>query len=162
MNPSIDLSLIATNSLWAALFAAALALLLTAPARYLVATFLCGFAGRFVRDVFMGWGLTQEWSTVVAAIVIAVLAGIIARSDRTPPVVLICAVIPLGAAVAVLNTIYELMRVSFLKGEALNAASVALSTNAGKAFTGTLAIVLGLVVGMAVMRLFKPEEAKIA
>lgn len=154
----MNFSTIAMNSVWAALFAAALALLLTAPARYLATTFLCGFVGRFVRDIFMGLGLTQEWSTVVAAAVIAVLATVIVRTERAPPVVLICAVLPLGAAVAMLNAIYELMRVSFLKGEALNAASIALSTNAGKAFTGTLAIALGLVVGMVVARFVTQVE----
>ena len=37
--------------------------LLTAPLRYIVPTFLCGFAGRFVRDVCMGWGMSHNWST---------------------------------------------------------------------------------------------------
>jgi uncharacterized membrane protein YjjB (DUF3815 family) len=159
MNLSINLSPIALNSLYAALFATALGLLLTAPARYLIATFIGGFAGRFVRDVFMGCGLSQEWSTVIAAIVIALLASIIVRTDRAPPVVLICAALPLGAAVAMLNAIYELMRLTYLKGDALNAASVALNMNAGKAFTGTLAIALGLVVGMAITRLFARETS---
>ena len=64
---------------------------------------------------------------------------------------LICGVLPLGSAVAMFNMIFDLMRVSSLKGEALSAASVALSANAGKAFTGTLAIALGLATGMAIV-----------
>jgi uncharacterized membrane protein YjjB (DUF3815 family) len=146
------------NSLWAAVFAASLAVLLTAPAQYLLATLVCGFCGRFIRDVCMGLGLTQDWSTVVAAAAVAVLAGLIVRRSRVPPVVLICAVLPLGAAVAMLNMLYDLMRVSFLKGEALEAASVTLSANAGKAFTGTLAVALGLVVGMTAVRLLARED----
>jgi uncharacterized membrane protein YjjB (DUF3815 family) len=111
----MGLSTFLMNSLWAALFAAALGVLLTAPVRYLVATFACGFSGRFVRDVCIGWGLTQDWSTVIAAAVVAVLAGLMVWRSRVSPVVLVCAVLPLGAAGAMLNMIYDLMRVSFLK-----------------------------------------------
>ncbi len=50
----MHLSTILLNSLWAALFATGLGMLLTAPLRYIVHTFLCGFVGRFVRDVCMG------------------------------------------------------------------------------------------------------------
>lgn len=158
----MNYALMLENALWAAVFAAALGVLLTAPARYLVATFLCGFAGRFARDLCMGWGLTQDWSTMIAAAVVAVLAGLIVRQQRVSPVVLVCAVLPLGAAVAMLNTIYELMRVSFLKGEALTAAAQALSVNAGKVFTGTLAIALGLVVGMALVGSLARRDVKAA
>jgi hypothetical protein len=74
--------------------------------------------------------------------------------------VLVCAVLPLGAAGAMLNMIYDLMRVSFLKGEALEAASVTLSANAGKAFTGTLAIALGLAAGMTIVKLLAQQDPK--
>ena len=62
-----------SNSLWAAIFATGMGILLTAPFRYLVPTFLCGFAGRFVRDISMGWGMSQNWSTVVATAVLVLL-----------------------------------------------------------------------------------------
>ena len=45
-------------------------------------------------------------------------------------------------------------------GDALTAASVALSANFGKAFTGTLAIALGLAAGMAIIRLVKRQDAE--
>jgi hypothetical protein len=51
------------------------------------------------------------------------------------------------------------MKVSTLKGEALSAASIALSANAGKALTGTLAIAVGLAAGIAIMKLFGREHA---
>jgi uncharacterized membrane protein YjjB (DUF3815 family) len=156
----MDFSTILLNSLWAALFATGLGILLTAPFRYIVATFLCGLAGRFVRDVLMGWGMSQNWSTVVAAAVLVLVAVAMVRHHRISPVVLICGVLPLGAAVAMFNVIFELMKVSSLKGEALSAASVALSANTGKVFTGTLAIALGLGAGVAIIRLFKREEAE--
>jgi uncharacterized membrane protein YjjB (DUF3815 family) len=154
------LSALVTNSLWAALFAAGFGVILTTPARALIACFVCGFTGRCVRDVIMGWGLSQNWSTVIAAAAVVLVAVAIIRTHRISPVVLICGVLPLGAAVAMFNTIFELMKVSSLKGDALSAASVALTANAGKAFTGTLAIALGLAVGMAIARLFRREQAE--
>lgn len=148
------------NSLWAALFATGLGILLTTPSRYLLATFLCGFSGRFIRDVLVGWGTNQNWSTVIAAAVLVLVAVAIVRRHQLPPVVLICGVLPLGAAVAMFNTIIGLMTISSAEGDALGTASVALSANAGKAFTGTLAIALGLGAGVAIVRLAKREEAK--
>ena len=155
MNPSAILM----NGLWAALFAAAMGILLTAPARYLVPTFLCGFTGRVVRDVLMSVGMSQNLSTVVAAAVLVGLAAAIVRRQRVSPVVLICAVLPLGAAVPMFNIMLDLIKVSSLQGDALSAASVALIANAGKAFAGTLAIALGLGTGFAIVHLFQREHA---
>ena len=155
----MHLSTILLNSLWAALFATGLGNLLTAPLRYIVPTFLCGFAGRFVRDVCMGWGMSHNWSTVVAAAVLVVVVVAIIRRHTVSPVVLICGVLPLGAAVAMFNLIFALMQVSSLQGEALGGASVALSANLGKMFTTSLAIAVGLAAGMAIVQLFRREEA---
>jgi hypothetical protein len=73
--------------------------------------------------------------------------------------VLICGVLPLGAAIAMFNLIFALMQVSSLQGEALDGASVALSANLGKMFTTSLAIAVGLAAGMAIVQLFRREEA---
>ncbi len=154
----MDLLSISMNSLWAGLFSAGLGILLTAPPRYIHPAFLCGFAGRLVRDVSMSWGMSQNWSTVVAAAAVVLLAVAVIRRHTVSPVVLISGILPLGAAVAVFNAIIELMKVSSLKGDALSASSVALSANSGKAFTTSLAIALGLGAGMAIVRLFKREE----
>jgi uncharacterized membrane protein YjjB (DUF3815 family) len=156
----VNLGTILLNSLWAALVATGLGILLTAPLRYIAPTFLCGFSGRFVRDLFTAWGSGEDWSTVLAAAVVVVLAVAIMRRHRVSPVVLICSVLPLGATVAMFRTILELMKVSSSRGEALSAASVALSANAGKAFTGTLALALGLAAGMAIVRFFTRGEAE--
>jgi uncharacterized membrane protein YjjB (DUF3815 family) len=154
----MTLAPILVNSLWAALFSSGLGVILTSPPRALVACFLCGFAGRFVRDVATGWGLTHNWSTVIAATVVALLAMAIARHHRVSPVVLICGVLPLGASIAMFSMIVGLMKVASLKGDALIGASVALSADFGKAFTGTLAIALGLRAGMLIAQLLQREE----
>ena len=155
----MNLSTILVNSLWAALSATGTGILLTAPLRYLIPTFLCGFAARFVRDALMGWGMGPTGSTVVAAAVVVVIAVTIVDRHKISPVVLISGVLPLGAAVAMFNMILDLIKVSSLTGEALNAASVSLIANTGRAFAGTLAIALGLGAGFAIVRLFKRDEA---
>ena len=116
-------------------FATGLGVILTTPARALVSCFVCGFMGRCVRDLSMRGGLSQNWATAVAAAVVALLAVAIVRRQTISPVVLICGVLPLGSTVAVFNVLFDLMRVSSLTGEALSAASVSLSANAGKART---------------------------
>ena len=108
----MDLLAILMNSLWAGLFAGGLGILLTAPPRYIVPAFLCGFAGRFARDVFMSWGMSQNWSTAVAAAVVVLVAVAIIRRHVVSPVVLVSGVLPLGAAVAMFNAIIALMKVS--------------------------------------------------
>jgi len=154
----MDLSTIFVNSLWAGLFAGSLSILFTAPLRYVPATLFCGFAGRCVRNVLMIYGLTQNWSTVIAAAVVALVAVAMIRGNAVCPVMLVAGVIPLGATVAMFNAIIELMKVSSLSGEALSASSVVLNANVGKVFTTSLAISLGLGIGMAVVRLLRREE----
>jgi hypothetical protein len=95
----------------------------------------------------------------VAAAVLDLVAVAIIRRHTVSPVVLICAVLPLGAAVAMFNMLFELMRLSSLQGEALSGASVALSANLAKVFTTSLAIALGLGAGLAIVWLFRREEA---
>jgi uncharacterized membrane protein YjjB (DUF3815 family) len=141
------------QSLWAGLFATGLGILLTTPSRYFVPTFLCGFVGRFMRDLCMGMSLNQNWAKLIAATAVAVVAVATIRRHSVSPVVLICGVLPLGAAVAMFNLILALMRVSSLQGEALGGASVALSANLGKVFVTSLAIALGVAAGMAIAQL---------
>ena len=156
----MDLLAILMNSLWAGLFASGLEILLTAPLRYIAPAFLCGFAGRFARDAFMSWGMSQNWSTAVAAAVVVLVAVAIIGRNVVSPVVLVSGVLPLGAAVAMVNTILELMKVSSLQGEALSRASIALSANIGKVFTTSLAIALGLAAGIAIVKFFRQEEIR--
>lgn len=154
----MDYFALGIKSLWAGLFAAGMGILLTAPRRYLAPAFLCGFAGRLARDVLMYWGLSQNWSTVVAAAAIVLVAVAIIRGHEVSPVVTISGVLPLGAAVAMFNAILGLMKVSSLQGEALSEASIALSANTGKVFVTSLAIALGLAAGMAVVRVVRREK----
>jgi uncharacterized membrane protein YjjB (DUF3815 family) len=148
----MNLAPVIVNALWTGLFACMLGVLLTAPRRNLAATFLCGSAGRLARDVLVGAGMSLSWATVVAAALIVLLGVTIARSHRVSPVVLISSALPLGASAAVFHTTVGLMRIPALRGEELSRATVALSSNMATAFTITLAIAMGLTIGIALVR----------
>jgi len=155
----MDLSGILTTSLWAGLFATGLAILMTTPPRHLAATFVCAAAGRLVRDVLMGWGASQNWSTVIAATVVLLVAVALTQRHKVSPVVVVCGVLPLWVAVAMFNAIFELMILSTAKGDALNGASLAFTSNLAKVFVVSLSIALGISAGWTVLRLFSRARA---
>ena len=154
----MDLSAILSHSLWAGLFAAGLAAVLTAPPRFLLPTFVCGFVGCAVRDAGVSLGLNVNWATVIAAAVLFLVALALIRRRTVSPAVLVCAVIPLGAAVAMFNLIFAVMRVSTASGDSLAEASISLSANLGKVFATSLAIAVGLAAGMTVSGLSRRGE----
>lgn len=153
----MDLGAVLGNGVVAGLFACGMGILLTAPLRYVAPAFLCSFAGCFSRDVLMSWGVTQNWSTAVAAAVLVFVAMAIIREPDVPPVVLISGVLPLGAASSMFNAILDLMRVSSLKGGDLDAAAVALIASASRVLTISFAIALGFGAGLAVKRFVRRE-----
>lgn len=154
---------ILTHSLWAGLFAAGLGVMLTAPARYLLACFFCGFIGRSVKDVTHGFGLDVNWATAAAALAVVLVAVALTRRQTVSPVVLICGALPLGASVAMFNLIFALMKVSTAKEAELAEASLALTSNLGKVFTVSLAVALGLGAGVALVKLFRrPDDEAVA
>ena len=154
----IDLSGILIYGLWSGLFGAGLAVLFTAPPNRLPAAFACSFAGRLVRDLFMASGLGSNWSTVIASLVVVFVAVAFVRRQRLSPVVLICAVLPLAGSVSMFNMIFELMKLSTARGQAMNAASVAFTSNLAKVFVTSLSISLRIVAGMTIVQLFKKNE----
>ncbi len=145
------------NGLWAGLFSAAIAVLFTAPARHLVATFACGLVARLVRDLLVAWGASLSWSTVVAAAAVVLVAVAFVGRHRASPVVLIAGVFPLGSAFAMFNTITALLRLSTATGEALNAESIAFTSNLAKSFVLSLAVALGLAAGLAAVGLLRQQ-----
>ena len=56
-------SAVLLGGLWSGLLAGALGVLFTAPRRYLVAAFVCGWVGRCVRDLSVAWGVSHNWSS---------------------------------------------------------------------------------------------------
>ena len=157
----MDLYALGFKSLWAGLFASGFAITLTAPPRYIAPAFLCGAGDFFARGLLVSAGMNQDWATVVAAAALVLIAVASTRQDHeVSPVLLITGVLPLGAALAMFNTILALMKITSLKGEALAAESAALNANTSKVFVTTLAIALGLAGGIAIVRYFKRAEVR--
>jgi uncharacterized membrane protein YjjB (DUF3815 family) len=153
----MDIRDLCLSGLWSGLLGAGLGILFTAPPRYLVSTFFCAAVGRPARDVLVGQGMNPNWATAIAAALVVLVAAAILRRRSVSPVVLVSAVFPLGAAVAMFQTIIGVMRVSVLRGDALGVASVALSANISKTFMLTLSIVVGMGAGMAIVRWVRRE-----
>lgn len=151
-------SAVLLSSLWSGLLAAGLGVLFTAPRKYLVAAFVCGSVARCVRDLCVIWGVSHNWSTAFAAAVVVLVAVAFVQRHQVSPVVLICGVLPLSASVAMFNLIFALMRLSTAAGDARNEYSLAFTANLASAFTTLIAIALGIVGGMAVVRLAKRKE----
>jgi uncharacterized membrane protein YjjB (DUF3815 family) len=152
----MDITPMLLNSIWAGLFAAALAVVLTAPPQAIVPSLLCGFAARLIRNVLVGWGLSLSTAVVVAAAT-CVLLGLALTSRRRSfsVIAIVTGVLPLGAAVALFNSIKGILNMSGLKEQALVTASAQLSANLSAVFTTTFAMVLGIGVGFLIARLFK-------
>jgi len=155
----MDLLTILLQGLLAGFFSCALGIILTAPPGYLVPVFLCGFTGRFVRDGLMSFGLSLNWSTMLAAAAIVLVAAAIIRRHSVSPVTMASAILPLAASASMFDAILALMRVSASTGEALQSASVSLIFNASKLFMTSLAIALGLAAGMLIVRVIRGENA---
>jgi uncharacterized membrane protein YjjB (DUF3815 family) len=155
----MDLTGILIYSLWSGLFGAGLAILLVVPPNRLHAAFVCSFAGRLVRDLFIAWGMSSNWSTMIAAAAVVFIAVAFIHRKQLSPAVLICAVLPLAGSVSMFNTIFELMKLSTARGDALNTASIEFTSNLAKVFVTSLSIALGIGAGMAIVQLFKRNEA---
>ncbi|HZR26665.1 MAG TPA: hypothetical protein VFA59_23930 [Vicinamibacterales bacterium] len=146
------------NALCAAGTAAMLAVVFTAPPRYVLPSFACGLAALLARDLLAASGMNVHWATAVASAGAVIAAAAVTPEHAVVPVVLIAAVLPLGAAVAVFTAMIELLRVSSVEGAALVDASVKLSASLGKAFTTFVAIALGLQIGVAAVRAARHEQ----
>jgi uncharacterized membrane protein YjjB (DUF3815 family) len=144
------------NSVWAGLFAAALSIVLTAPPQAIVPSLLCGFAARLIRNVLIGWGLSSNMAVVIAAAACVLLAiALTSRRRGASVIAIVTGVLPLGAAVALFNSIKGILNISGLKEQALITASAQLSANLSAVFTTTLAMALGIGLGFLIAMAFR-------
>lgn len=147
----MDLTKLFIECLWVGLFSGGLAVLLTAPGKYILPAFICGFTGKLVLKLLMSIELSQNWSTVFATCSIILLSSILLYRDKVSPVVIITGIIPLGATVAIMNVIVGLIKVSTSSGDMLDQSSISLIANIGKVFTTNVSIVFGLVTGLGIV-----------
>ena len=154
----MDLLAILREGLLAGFFSCTLGVIFTAPPRYLVPVFFCGFSGRFVRDLLTSMGVGFNWSTLIAAAVVVLVGTALIRRHAVPLVALASGIFPLAASAALFDAVLGVMTVSSAKGEALQTASAALIASAAKAFTVSLAIAVGLAAGLAIVRALRGEK----
>jgi len=147
--------------MWCAFFATSMSILNSTPYKFIIPTFVCGFAGILIRDLCQGWGLSPNWSTLVAAFAIAMIAGLTIRSRYVPPIVLICAVLPQWASVAMFNMLNDLRKVSLLTGDELNKAAIDLSANFANVVVISIAIAIGFALGLGVLKLIYRKTSEI-
>lgn len=140
------------SGFWAALFAAALAMAFTAPARALPVVLAAGFAGRFSRDALTQLDVALPVATLLAALVATILAVAVARERASVPVAAVTAVIALGPTALIFNAIRAAFNV-FAKDPAVAAAaSTDFTINSLKAFVVVAAMAIGTAVPLLVGR----------
>lgn len=149
---------ILTNSLWCGLFACCMSILNSTPYKYIIPTFICGFTGIVVRDLLENAGLSANWATLFSAFMIVIIAGAVIRSKYIPPVVLICAILPQWATVAMFNFLNDLRKVSILSGEQLTNTTIQLTANFASLVIISLVIAIGFAIGIAVLKMIYRES----
>jgi uncharacterized membrane protein YjjB (DUF3815 family) len=140
------------NGFWAALFAAALALSFTAPARVLPVVLIAGFAGRFSRDALMQLDLLLPMATVLGALAATALALIAAREPASVPVAAVTAVLPLGPTTLVFNALRAVFEVFAADPAVATAAAADFTTNTLRAFVVVAAMAIGTALPLLVSR----------
>lgn len=151
------------SGVWAGLLSGAFVVLFAAPLPFLAAAASLGFVARVLRDVLTQAGATSLLATfcAAAAVVFVTRAVLPIRRPGVTPVVLVSALIPLGAAKPFFEAIIGLVRTPSLKGDALAAAPSALMADVAAVVTMTLAVALGVAVGALVaegIRYLIPSE----
>ncbi|MBK8551649.1 MAG: threonine/serine exporter family protein [Ignavibacteria bacterium] len=155
----MSIEYILIDGLWSALFATAMSIRNSTPYKYIIPTFLSSIVAVCTRDLLENAGLSTNWSTLFAAFMIVISSGLFIRSQRVPPVVMVCAVLPLWASVSMFNMLNDLRKVSLLSGDALNKAAIDLTANTAVVFVITIAIALGFAAGLAVLKVIFRRES---
>ena len=155
----MNLESILLDGLWSALFATAMSIRNSTPYKYIIPTFISSVLAVVTRDTLQHYGFSTNWSTLFAAFMIVISAGLIIRSQKVPPVVMVCAVLPLWASVSMFNLLNDLRKVSLLSGDELSKAATDLTANTAIVFVITVSIALGFAAGLAVLKVIFRRES---
>ncbi len=143
------------HAVTAAGLAASLAVVFTAPAACIVPSFVSGLATYLVRESLAGIGMHEAGATAIASATAVLVAMTVTPKRLAATVVVIAAIIPLSAGVALFAAITDLLKVSTYQGAALEEASIGLNANLARAFTTFAAIAFGLQLGFTLARLLR-------
>ncbi|MET0294716.1 MAG: threonine/serine exporter family protein [Phenylobacterium sp.] len=142
-------------ALWAGVFAGAMSVVFSAPARSAWPCFVGGLLGRLTRDLLLQAGTTLELASMAAAALVVVASALLTRRAGLSPAVMVSALLPLGAAAAFFRALVGFMQISRLPPAALPQVSVALVANLSRVFMTSLAIALGVAIGLGLVRLLQ-------
>lgn len=129
---------------WGGIFAAALCIVFSAPARAMPAAFCGGFLARFARDALMAEGFRLELGTLVGAALAAIVGALLIRRKGETPVVIASAVIPLAPGAIFIRAINDFLQITLRSDDKLAGIPAELVVNLSKVFTTTAAIAVGL------------------
>jgi len=96
-------------------------------------------------------------ATAVAAAAVVITATALVRRSGVSPIVMLSALVPLGAAGPFFNAIVDFLQLSSAKGAAFNTVPVKLIVDLSRVFTTFLAIAVGAWVGIALSRMTRLE-----
>jgi uncharacterized membrane protein YjjB (DUF3815 family) len=145
---------------WAALFAAAMSIIFAAPSRALLPSFFAGFIARVSRDALIAAGADASLATLIAAALVGLVGEALVRRHIGSPVVVVSALVPLGAALPLFRVIVDFLRIPSMAAAKLAVLPQAMLSDLSKVFTTTAAIGLGVFLATYAGRFMRRETAQ--
>jgi hypothetical protein len=149
-----------SDGAWAGLFAAAMAIVSAAPYSGLLPSFCGSFVARFARDALVAAGVDLNWATLIAAALVIFVAAVLIRRPVVSPVVMVSALVPLGAALPFFRAIADFLRIPSMTAEGVALLPQTMLSNLGKVFTTTVAIGAGASVAIYLVRALRRETSE--
>ena len=156
----MNLIAVLVGGIWAGVFAAALAIVFSAPVNTMFSGFCGGFVARFSRDVLLGWGSKPELATLVAAALVVFVGAFLVHRHGDSLATIAGAVIPLAPGAIFIHAITDFLLISSQPDDKLVGVPAELVSNLSKVFTTTVAIAVGLSLAILVLQTVKRELAE--
>ena len=99
----------------------------------------------------------SNWATLIAATLVIFVAALLIRRPVVSPVVMVSALLPLGAALPFFRAIADFLSIPSMTAERLALLPQTMLSNLGKVFTTTVAIGVGVSVAIYVVRALRRE-----
>jgi uncharacterized membrane protein YjjB (DUF3815 family) len=144
---------------WAGLFAAAMSVIFVAPLRALLPSFVAGFVARLARDALVAAGVDMILATLVGAALVGLVGEAMIRRRMASPVVVVSALVPLGAALPLFRLIVDFLRIPSMPAAKLALLPEGMLSNLSKVFTTTAAIGLGVSLAIYGVRAMRREPS---
>jgi uncharacterized membrane protein YjjB (DUF3815 family) len=147
-----------TVGCWAGLFAAAMSIIFVAPSSALLPSFCAGFVARLSRDALIAAGWDVNLATLIAAALVGLVGEASIRRQVGSPVVVVSALVPLGAALPLFRVIVDFLRIPSMPAAKLAFLPQAMVSDLSKVLTTTAAIGLGVSLSVYVIKAVRRES----